>query len=100
MRVGAAIAATNHYRNLREESTGGAPDMSDIPCIRYEALLSSLDGHSAPVQVGDDRLLYTLTDERIRQEVPAQHVIMRPAQNSIRLLVPRRLMSNGMSPTP
>ena len=50
------------------------------------------DDHKASDEIPDDRLLYTLTDEQIRQEITAQHVIIRPRRESIRLFVPRRLM--------
>lgn len=87
-----AIAATNHYRSLHEKPTSGAPDMGDVPCGRYDAILSLLSDHKASDEVTDDRLLYTLTDEQIRQEITAQHVIIRPRQDSTHLFVPRRLM--------
>lgn len=87
-----AIAATNHYRALHEKPTSGAPDMGDVPCGRYHALLALLGDHEASDEITDDRLLYTLTDEQIKQEITAQHVIIRPRRDSIRLFVPRRLM--------
>lgn len=87
-----AIAATNHYRALHETPTSGAPDMGDVPCGRYDALLALLGDHKASDEMTDDRLLYTLTDEQISQEITAQHVIIRPRRDSVRLFVPRRLM--------
>jgi hypothetical protein len=37
-------------------------------------------------------LLHTLTDERVMQEITAQHVWARPATNEMRLFVPSRLL--------
>jgi len=78
------LMATNHYRML------------DIPsqdllgaCPRFERL-KKLAGKRK--EISDAALLEVLADKEVRQEITAQHVIMRPAQNSMRLFVPAHLV--------
>ena len=39
-----------------------------------------------------DEMLYWLTDEQAKQDITAQHVLIRPAQGEMRLFVPSNLM--------
>ena len=45
--------------------------------------------------IDDTELLYALTDQQVIQDITAQHVLIRPRQGSIRLLVPRRLVEDA-----
>ena len=62
-------------------------------CTRFDALTALFEDHTASTPVSDERLLYALTESSIIQDITAQHVIMRPAEQSIRLWTPRRLMN-------
>jgi len=89
------LMVTNHYRGLYEKLTGETMDPSAALCTRYDALLGFFQDANATRNPTDAELLYTLTDKRVIQDITAQHVIIRPRDNSIRLLVPRRLVETG-----
>jgi hypothetical protein len=89
---GQPLLTTNHYRLLFQGGGGGAPELDETTCMRYEAmslLLADHDGHST---VGDAMLLYVLSDPGVIQDITAQHVVMRPRQQEIRMFVPRRFV--------
>ena len=89
------ILVTNHYRELYEKVTGQTRDPEPPFCMRYDALLGFFHDAKANNEVDDAELLYALTDEQVVQDITAQHVIIRPRENSIRLLVPRRLVQDA-----
>jgi hypothetical protein len=62
---------------------------------RYDALCRFFAGHRADQEVDDSALLYILSAPGVIQEITAQHIIMRPGQGTIRLLVPRPFMSQA-----
>ncbi|MGB0715244.1 MAG: C45 family autoproteolytic acyltransferase/hydrolase [Phycisphaerae bacterium] len=83
------LVTTNHYASSLGGSTMDHPN--PVGCPRWQNLLdvtASMTGRS----VQDDRLLYELSDPGVIQGITAQHVIIRPRQNTIRLFVPRRLV--------
>lgn len=112
------LLATNHYLCLGSSHSGGreageqhvsrafphhhAPGEGPEPwqleqtaCSRYDALCQALSGWSASDSARDERLLYLLSDPAVIQDITAQHIIMRPRQQQIRLFVPRRLLAEG-----
>lgn len=86
------LLVTNHYRGLLEKVPGEPVDPTPPFCMRYDALLGFFHDAKADREIDDTELLYALTDEHVVQDITAQHVIIRPRENSIRLLVPRRLV--------
>jgi isopenicillin-N N-acyltransferase like protein len=91
-RLGEPLITTNNYQLLdvppadRDEW-----DLSRTSCGRYGRLgeLTARRGDAPPT---DDELLYWLTDEQVRQEITAQHVLIRPARGEMKLFVPRWLL--------
>ena len=52
----------------------------------------------SPAKPGPERTTYQpLSDEQVRQEITAQHVLIRPARGEMRLFVPRALLSCRVS---
>ena len=89
----AALLATNDYRLLAKPMPNDSSEIFRTTCSRYEHLSTTFNEHDANREVRDAELLYLLTDENVIQSCTAQHVVMRPAQGSIKLFVPRRLMA-------
>lgn len=85
------LIATNDYRSL-DSSREGDRDVYLTACSRYEALEEFLDARSFPRNVSDDEILFRLADPRVMQSITAQHVVIRPRQESMRLCVPRSLV--------
>lgn len=91
-RLGEPLITTNNYCLLdvppaeRDEW-----DLSRTSCGRYGRLceLTARRGDALPT---DDELLYWLTDEQVRQEITAQHVLIRPARGEMKVFVPRWLV--------
>jgi len=90
------LMATNHYRGMHEEFTPDTVDPTPPFCMRYDALLGFFHDADGTREFDDAELLYTLTDEQVIQDITAQHVIIRPRDNTIRLLVPRRLIEGAV----
>jgi hypothetical protein len=89
------LVATNHYRRLfREEEAGHGP-LFDTSCGRFDALLRHFDGHDPRTSIPDQRLLYVLTEPDVILGITAQHVVMRPAANDLRVYVPRRYVGTN-----
>jgi hypothetical protein len=61
-------------------------------CGRYGRLWHLATRQPAGEAVTDEELLYWLTDDEVRQEITAQHVLIRPARGEIKLFVPRWLV--------
>jgi hypothetical protein len=87
------LIATNDYRLLFKPETHDGPEIYQSTCNRYDALCEFFASHRPDRDVADDALLYRLTDPRVIQGITAQHIIMRPRQQTTRLFVPRRLVS-------
>jgi len=79
------LMATNHYRMLDIPSE----DLLAGTCSRFDRL-KKMAGKQK--QISDETLLGILADKEVRQEITAQHVIMRPALNEMRLFVPAALV--------
>lgn len=105
---GRALVATNDYRLLFQPPTGevAAPhsthaaasreeavhELYETTCGRYAALRARLRNHDAGSEVEDSFLLYLLTDPAVMQSITAQHVILRPRAQAVRLFVPRKFV--------
>jgi isopenicillin-N N-acyltransferase like protein len=91
-RLGEPLITTNNYQLLDVPPANHDEwDLARTSCGRYGRLcdLTARRGDAAPT---DDELLYWLTDEQVRQEITAQHVLIRPARGEMKLFVPRWLL--------
>lgn len=86
------LFATNDYRLLFKPEAHEGPEIYQTTCNRYDALCEFFASHRPEREVSDEALLYRLTDERVIQGITAQHIILRPRQQTTRLFVPRRLL--------
>ncbi len=89
------LVTTNDYRKLYEAGTHTKHEFYESTCGRYDALCRFLADHQSDQNVEDDALLYMLSDESVKQGITAQHVIVRPRQQTMRLFVPRDLLDDA-----
>jgi hypothetical protein len=86
------LVATNHYQAMEVERgplAFGLSGTSADRCASLASLIADCNGGSP----SDERLLFALTDGRVIQSITAQHVIARPASNTLRVFVPTRLLA-------
>jgi len=93
-RPGEPLLTTNDYRLLNRPAGGDAWDLQRTSCGRFDRLGHLASRQPADTPPTDDELLYWLSDDEVRQEITAQHVLIRPARGEMRLFVPRSLLSN------
>ena len=87
---GKPLVTTNNYHLLDVPPAARDEwDLSRTSCGRYGRLWH-LAGRAGPPT--DEQLLYWLSDPEVRQEITAQHVLIRPARGELRLFVPRALV--------
>lgn len=86
------LLTTNDYRLLDRPGGGDAWDLERTSCSRYDRLCHLASRKPTGEAVTDEELLYWLTDDQVRQEITAQHVLVRPARGEIKLFVPRALV--------
>ena len=86
-----ALITTNDYRVLFKTETHDFSEIYRTTCSRYDALCRFFADVDSARDVPDEQLLYVLTDDSVIQGITAQHVIIRPKTQSVRLFVPRRL---------
>ncbi len=97
------LVTTNDYRLFEDKPRDSrqAPSPSDAlyqtTCRRFDNLSAAYANHQPTQRVTDEELLYHLTDPGVFSEITAQHVIMRPRQQAIRMFVPRRFVPNGFA---
>jgi isopenicillin-N N-acyltransferase like protein len=87
------LVTTNDYR-LLDRPTGDAWDLERTSCGRFDRLWHLSVRRPVGEPIADEELLYWLTDEEVRQEITAQHVLIRPARGEMRQFVPRSLVGN------
>ena len=87
------LFTTNDYRLLYSPQDGDEGQVGQTSCSRYDALAHFFGEHDARHKIDESTLLYALTDPAVIQEITAQHVIMHPRSQMIRLFVPRRLVA-------
>lgn len=83
------LFATNDYRKLFRTETHDDMEIYRTTCTRFERLERLFADHRPNDEVEDARLLYALTDASVIQGITAQHIILRPREQSVRLFVPR-----------
>lgn len=86
------LLTTNDYRRLDKPTGNDKWDLEMTSCSRYARLWQLATRKSNGETPTTDELLYWLSDDEVRQEITAQHVVIRPALNEIRLFVPRHLL--------
>jgi hypothetical protein len=89
---GEPLLTTNDYRLLDQPTGGDAWNLEATSCSRYERLRYLIGRRPSNGSPTDEEMLWWLTDEQVRQEITAQHVIIRPALGEMRLFVPRWLL--------
>jgi hypothetical protein len=89
---GEPLLTTNDYRLLNRPAGGDAWDLERTSCGRYDRLCHLASRQPAGAPADDDELLSWLSDDAVRQEITAQHVLIRPARGEMRLFVPRGLV--------
>ena len=85
------LLTTNHCRLLDHRVGRDAWDLERTSCGRYDRLWHLASRAGTPT---DDELLYWLSDPGVRQEITAQHVLIRPARGELRLFVPGALVES------
>ncbi|HVK09745.1 MAG TPA: C45 family autoproteolytic acyltransferase/hydrolase [Gemmataceae bacterium] len=91
-RAGEPLVTTNDYRLLDTGNENDEWDLGRSSCGRYDRLCSLALRRTAGPAPSDEELLFWLTDPEVRQEITAQHVLMRVASGEMKLFVPRHLV--------
>jgi len=91
-RPGEPLLTTNDYRLLDQRPGDDTWSLGQTSCGRYDRLWYLATRRPADQPLTDDELLYWLSDDEVRQEITAQHVLIRPAIGEMKLFVPRYLV--------
>jgi Acyl-coenzyme A:6-aminopenicillanic acid acyl-transferase len=91
------LFATNDYRLLFRPQASENAEIYRTTCSRYEALCDFFAGRPHGQGIEDSALLYILSDPTVMQTITAQHIVMRPRTDEIRLFVPRRLAPDSVA---
>ena len=93
-RPGEALITTNNY-HLLDVPPAARDDweLTRTSCGRFGRLCDLISRTTVGKPVADDELLYWLSDDEVRQEITAQHVLIRPAIGEMKLFVPRYLLN-------
>src|SRR5262245_33058981 len=92
-RPGEPLLTTNDYRLLDQRPGDDTWSLGQTSCGRYDRLWYVATRRPADQPLTDDELLYWLSDDEVRQEITAQHVLIRPAHGEMKLFVPRYLVA-------
>ena len=87
------LATTNNYQLLDQPKADPTWNLGQTSCNRFDRLWHLATQKSVNQIPTSEELLYWLTDEQVRQDITAQHVLIRPAQGEMRLFVPRGLVA-------
>jgi hypothetical protein len=91
-RAGEPLVTTNDYRLLDTNTEKDEWELGQTSCGRYDRLCGLASGRVDGPPPRDEELLFWLTDPGVRQEITAQHVLMRVAAGEMKLFVPRHLV--------
>ena len=86
------LVATNHYQALVAGDAPSGFGLAGSSAGRC-AMLGRLVSGTAAAPISDEHLLFALTDPAVLQGITAQHVIARPAAETLQLYVPTRLLT-------
>jgi isopenicillin-N N-acyltransferase like protein len=93
-RPGEALITTNNYHLLDVPPAARDDwDLTRTSCGRFGRLCDLTSRRPAGQPVADDELLYWLSDDDVRQEITAQHILIRPAIGEMKVFVPRYLLN-------
>jgi isopenicillin-N N-acyltransferase like protein len=93
-RPGEPLITTNNYHLLDvPPSARDDWELTRTSCGRYCRLCDLISRTSVGQPVADEQLLYWLSDDDVRQEITAQHVLIRPAIGEMKMFVPRYLLN-------
>jgi hypothetical protein len=91
-RAGEPLVTTNSYRLLDGPVEPDEWELGQTSCGRYDRLCGLASKRVDGPAPRDEELLFWLTDPGVRQEITAQHVLMRVASGEMKLFVPRHLV--------
>jgi hypothetical protein len=90
---GEPLVTTNNYQILDVSTVlADAWHLAQTSCGRYDRLLHLASKPRSTATYTDEELLFWLTDVQVRQEITAQHVLIRPSRGEMRLFVPSVLV--------
>lgn len=90
------LVTTNDYRMLENQrDTMASLEIYETTCHRYDYIRDYFARTGTQRDLGDEELLYLLSEPNVAQSITAQHVLLRPRQGSVRLFVPRHLLSEA-----
>lgn len=87
------LLTTNHFRFGEGDSRDGVGTLQSTSCGRLQGMQDMLPNKEE--ELSDEHLLYILSGERVRLAITAQHIIMRPRENRLRLCVPKSLLESN-----
>lgn len=97
---GKPLVTTNDYRKLfidsepERKETGTEKDvLSETACGRYDAMCELFRKHDSDRDVSEETLLSALSNDDVIQEITAQHVLICPRRQEMKLYVPTRLLN-------
>jgi hypothetical protein len=89
------LVTTNDYRLLASSAGDDSFELYRTTCSRYEALCEFFGDYNPDTTPSDEHLLYVLSDPRVKQTITAQHILIRPHSQTIRLFVPAELVGTA-----
>lgn len=92
---GKPLITTNDYRLLSASHGDTSFELYRTTCFRYEALCEFYQDYNPDATPTDDHLLYILSDPRVKQTITAQHILIRPKSQTIRLFAPAALVGTA-----
>jgi hypothetical protein len=92
---GKPLITTNDYRLLSGSQEDESFELYRTTCSRYEALCEFFADHDPASTPTDEHLLYVLSDPRVKQTITAQHILIRPRSQTIRLFAPAELVGTA-----
>ena len=89
------LVTTNDYRLLYKPATSAGSEIYQTTCHRFDYLTSYFEDHTPDLNPCFDEMLFVLTDPNVVQSITAQHIVLRPAINDVKLFVPRKFVSDS-----
>ncbi|WP_442485375.1 C45 family autoproteolytic acyltransferase/hydolase [Aeoliella sp. SH292] len=85
----APLLTTNHFRYEERTNQLGGDALQSTSCGRLRGMEDLLPTSASALS--DEHLLFVLSDQRVKLGITAQHIVMRPRENRMRLCVPAAL---------
>lgn len=87
------LITTNHYIAMNK-NCGGTGEIFETSCGRFEAMKILSSDFNPTDEPSDASLIEILTDPDVLRSITAQHILMRPRDNKMRVFVPSRFFSD------